>query len=122
LRFLRVEDWITKDCDSRYWIGEVRLSSRNQIKEKREQRQCRWVSVRGSHRTVSRHIEFSIQDFHTCTQVLVETVAYIRGFAEAKSRKPQKACNSGSYSRLDFAKFVYNCISLSGPLSLLWEP
>jgi hypothetical protein len=39
-----------KDCDSRSWIGGEGLPSRDQVKEKREQRSCRWVSVRGSHK------------------------------------------------------------------------
>jgi hypothetical protein len=42
-----------KDCDSRSWIGGEGLPSRDQVKEKREQRQHRWFSVRGSHREVS---------------------------------------------------------------------
>jgi hypothetical protein len=32
------ESWIMKDCDSRSWIGGEGLPSRDQIKEKREQR------------------------------------------------------------------------------------
>jgi hypothetical protein len=32
------ESWIMKDCDSRYWIGGEGIPSRDQIKEKREQR------------------------------------------------------------------------------------
>jgi hypothetical protein len=34
----------------------------------------------------------------------------------------EKHAKFGLYSREDFARFVYNCISLSGLLSLLWEP
>jgi hypothetical protein len=57
------EDWIMKDCDSRSWIGGEGLPSRDQVKEKREQRQCRWVSVRGSHKKVCVVQNFSIHIF-----------------------------------------------------------
>jgi len=34
----------------------------------------------------------------------------------------EKCVKSGLYNRTEFAKFLCNCISLSGPLSLLREP
>jgi hypothetical protein len=111
--------WVMKECDSRSWIGEEGISSRDQVKEKREHRQHMWVSVRGSHMKVSRRMELSIHDFYTCTWVLVDTITYIRGFVVARSRTPQKACSYGSYNRSYFARFVCNFIFLSGPLSLL---
>jgi hypothetical protein len=57
-----------KDCDSRSWIGGEGLPSRDQVKEKREQRQRKWVSVRGSHRKVLCHMKFFVQYFsiHVC--------------------------------------------------------
>jgi hypothetical protein len=60
-----------KDCDSRSWIGGEGLPSRDQVKEKREQRQRGWFLVRGSHR------EICVQVFCTCMWVTVETIAYI---------------------------------------------
>jgi hypothetical protein len=33
--------WVMKDCDSRSWVGGEGLPSRDQVKEKREQRQCK---------------------------------------------------------------------------------
>jgi hypothetical protein len=47
---------------------------------------------------------------------------YLHEFFEGKACIAQKVLHSSLYNTLDFARIVYNYISLNGPLSLLQEP
>jgi hypothetical protein len=75
-------DWITKDCDSRRsWIGGEGLPSRDQVREKTEQRAVTsGFQLIGATTTGSCHTSF-VQSLSACTWVSVETGAYIHGFS-----------------------------------------
>jgi hypothetical protein len=72
--------------------------------------------------SVMSYIELSYKVFHTCMGHSGDSRVHMQGSQEGESCTPRKACNSGSYNRSDFARFVCSCISLSGPLSCYGSP
>jgi hypothetical protein len=112
-----------KDCDSRRsWIGGEGLPSKDQVKEKREQRK----SQVGFHRAKPQERVESYGVCHTILEVVyVDFNGYRRvyvGLLKKRHIHLEKYVKSRLYNRADFARFVSSCISLSGPLSLLREP
>jgi hypothetical protein len=119
--------WITNDYDSRgprITLDKFKeildregegLPSRDQVKEKREQRLTQVGFC-------LRKPQESVGSYGTCCTSFsygyaftVQTVVYIHNSHEGESRMPRKACEHWSYNRSDLA-------SLSEPLSWLHEP